>query len=712
MLAAAMLLAMLSGCSPSEINAFTEEIQVISDQLGTLTGTGASETQPGDAENGASDFPMDPSVMKPWINSNIYGMVTDEVNADLKDDFYLNINHDYLRDVKFSPGYSVDAPLLQAVDTVKERCLEILHDKTLTGRDAQIVQNYYELILDWDTRNEVGVKPLMPFFKELDKVETLDGMTEFLLSDLNFEYGAMLSGVGIGYNADDSSLYEVVIRSTGLTLGDPAEYKEITEDGKRTKELYEELYSYMLERLGYGGDEIPGILKDLFDFEAKVAEYKMTVLESSAPDALKQRINQVTMEELKEMSPHYPLAEYMEKRGYAESRLINLPEPKWLKGLDGLYTEENLPGIKAYVLTHSAVSYINGIDEEAFRKYEELMNTFMGITESSSDEEFAYSLTMATFPDNMSRLYIERYIDDGVKQEITKFCQDVMDTYMEMLDSIDWLSEETREQAKNKLANMTIHAVYPDKWEDDSMISVTSKEDGGNYLQANIDLNNDYYQKNLSKINGTVDREIWGINILDTNAFYAPENNSINIIPGFFCEVSYDSDMSIEEKYGALGSVIGHEISHAFDTEGAQYDAEGNVRNWWTDEDYDAFMKRAGKVVDYYDQVVVFDDGTPYRGQVVHTEAIADMAGLKCVLKMAEKVNGFDYDSFFRAHARLWGLSETVQTMESQIIYDPHPLNYLRCNVALQQFDEFLDTYDIKEGDGMYLAPEDRISVW
>lgn len=170
--------------------------------------------------------------------------------------------------------------------------------------------------------------------------------------------------------------------------------------------------------------------------------------------------------------------------------------------------------------------------------------------------------------------------------------------------------------------------------------------------------------------------------------------------------------MSIEEKYGALGSVIGHEISHAFDTKGSQFDADGNFRNWWKEEDFDAFMDRADKLIAYYDGVVAFDDGTPYKGQMVQTEAIADMAGFKCMLKMAEKIDDFDYDKFFRAYAYLWAKIETVSSLESQVLTDTHPLDYLRANVTVQQYDEFYETYGIKESDGMYIAPEDRIAVW
>ncbi len=655
---------------------------------------------------------IDTFVMKPWINSNIMGLVTDDVNADLKDDFYLNINHDYLRDAKLRPGFSAESPILDASDIVKERCLDILTDKSLTGRDAKMPQDFYELYLDWDSRNEAGVEPLMPFVEKLSEVKNLDDMTDFLLSDMNFDYGTMLSKTGIELDANDSTKYCVEINATDLSLGDSAEYEKMTENGKRMKKLREGQYAYMLGRVGFDDSETEQLIKDLFDFEGKIAANQMTSLEKNASDAFQKMVNPVTMDDLKEMSPDYPLTQYMEKRGYSESRLINLVEPEWLKGLNSLYTEENLNGIKAYILAHTVGGYINSIDEEAHRTFQRLANEYRGITDSKSDEEEAYDQTMSMFSDNISRIYIDKYLNEEIREEIRTLCQDAVDTYYEMFDDIDWLSEETKEEAKNKLKHITIHAVYPDKWKDDSMFSVISKEDGGTYLQAGIDYKKAKHERDLTRINGTVDRDIWELNILTTNAFYNPQDNSINIIPGFFCDATYRSDMSIEEKYGALGSVIGHEISHAFDTKGSQFDADGNFRNWWKEEDFDAFMDRADKLIAYYDGVVAFDDGTPYKGQMVQTEAIADMAGFKCMLKMAEKIDDFDYDKFFRAYAYLWAKTETVSSLESQVLTDTHPLDYLRANVTVQQYDEFYETYGIKESDGMYIAPEDRIAVW
>ena len=658
-------------------------------------------------------LPMDPSGMKPWINSNIMGMAADEdMRPDLKDDFYFNVNFDYLRDGQLRPGYSEEAPFFDAMYLVRDRCFEILNDDTLTGDDAQRVQAYYELWLDWDSRNEAGIEPILPFIDQIKEVDSIEEMNELLLSEENHIYGVRPDVIEVMPSYTDSSLYEVWILSTSLSLSDAGEYREMTESGRRLKERRDSQYSYMLSRVGYSDEEIEQILTDLFEFETAVAANMKSRIEWREPNAALESINPATIESLREMSPNYPSADYMEKYGWAESDLINVDEPKWLEGLNALYTEENLPGIKAYILTQTLRQWITFLDEDAYRKDQEYYMTYYGITEDEPDEDLAYEETRAAFPNCFARLYIDKYLNEETRNEITQLCQDVADTYKEIIMEEDWMSDETKEMAVNKLSNLKINAVYPDKWPDDSMYKVVSKAEGGTYFQAVLDFYSGMEQEMLSKINTKVDPDLWTVDILETNAFYNFQDNSINIIPGFFCSATYRSDMSVEELYGTLGTVIGHEISHAFDSTGSRFDANGNVNNWWTDEDLAAFDARSARVAEYFDGIVAFDDGTVIRGQLVQGESIADLGSMKCILKMAGKIDGFDYDQFFRAYANLWAGFGTIENLLDAAATDSHAFAYLRANVVIAQFDEFIETYDIHEGNGMYIAPEDRILVW
>ena len=691
-----------------------------------MTGCSASKTQVAESKTEATEtkaelkgkLPMDPSVMKPWINSSLLGEVTDEVRADLKDDFFLNVNHDWLRDAKLRPGYSSETPIFEAVDIVKNRCLEFLTDKTLKfddavlSHDVDLIQGYYDLFLDWEGRNKVGVEPLKPLVEKIKAISNLDELTEFLLSEEARENGLGLFGVKVSIDSTDSSSYGVEISSTDLSLEDSDEYKTLTENGKRVKKAVDAKTSYMLGRIGMDESEIKSLIESSFEFETKISKSMMGVLEANDPDSLMKTINPTTAKDIKAIEGKVPVAEYMDKYGYSVSKLINIQEPNWLKSFAELYNDENLDIMKAYLLTSVARDYISKTDEEAFRKYQAIDNEQKGITESQPDTDLAFQETKKILPPSFARIYVKKYITPEMKEEIRSFCQEAVDAYREMLQGIDWMTEETKKAAINKLDHIKIHSLYPEKWDDDSVFQIKSKENGGTYLDAQKSLIKGIIARQMSHINGKVDNDIWQIDILETNAFYAAFENSVNIIPGYFCDVTYRSDMSIEEKYGAIGTVIGHEISHAFDTNGSQYDEVGNVKDWWTAEDKKAFRERANKLVAYYDKVVAFDDGTKYSGQMVQTEAIADIAGMKVMLTLAKKVPNFDYDKFFRAHEKMWARVYTVEAAENAVLTDTHPLHYLRGNVTVQQFDEFNETYGIKEGDGMYIAPENRIAVW
>ena len=213
------------------------------------------------------------------------------------------------------------------------------------------------------------------------------------------------------------------------------------------------------------------------------------------------------------------------------------------------------------------------------------------------------------------------------------------------------------------------------------------------------------------KVNQPVDRTEWIAAPQDVNAYYYPLDNSINIPAGILGGIFYSETLSKEEKLGHIGIMIGHEISHAFDTSGRQYDEQGNLRNWWTEEDYRLFHARAQKLVDYYNGFEPIS-GYPVKGAMIDTEAIADLTGVKCMLRIAAQESGFDYDLFFRTLASNWRCLTSIETEAYCIEQDSHPLPYLRTNAVVVQFEEFHRTYGTREGDGMYLAPEYRLEVW
>jgi putative endopeptidase len=301
-----------------------------------------------------------------------------------------------------------------------------------------------------------------------------------------------------------------------------------------------------------------------------------------------------------------------------------------------------------------------------------------------------------------------------MKDKVNECGEEVRDYYREMLKNETWLSEATRTAAIDKLNRMTIHSVIPEKTVDYSSLELKNAKNGGSFLDAILSISKFETQLDKSHINAKVDPDLWDSPTSEVNAYYDPSKNAVYFLAGQLVPPLLDDENNYEEFLALVGSTFGHEISHAFDTNGAQYDAYGNLKNWWTDADQAAFQDRTQKVVDYLDSITPFSDKPDLHidGELVKTEYIADLVSFKPLFAIAEKHPGFNYDLFFQAYSVQWRLLSSQENEISQAQNDEHPLNYLRVNAILPQYQQFYDTYGIMPGDGMYIDQDDRLEVW
>ena len=641
-----------------------------------------------------------------WPVSNIIGSVKD-YNPKLIDDFYANVNHEWLINAKLKPGRVRTGAFNELQDVIDERLKALMTDETVKGHDGELVRTLYALWLDWDSRNEEGVDDLNTQAKKITAITSINELSEYFKTKDSFYNGTVIADYVAGFDNIDSEAYNLEILATGLSLGDSAEYRKMTSNGERTKKMHDGIVMYMLRRLGYPESEAKKFLESSFEFEKAISESMMTVDELNAPEAIKKMYNPITMQELREKSKAFPFADIIEAHN-ANSKLICLEQPKWLEALNALYTPENLENIKAYLLCNLAGSYITITDEPAFREYQRLSRERYGITQSRPDDELAVNFVHSSLSVPVSRIYVSRYVPAEYKREITEIINDTVKYYRNMLAGEEWLSEATRNKAIEKLNAMRLNVAYPDKWVDFSGLNIDSKK---GLIEAVKAMRRYKTQKYFyERLNTRVDHDLWINDVVVVNSYYRPSENSINIIAGILGGEFYNSEMSYEEKLGGIGAVIGHEISHAFDTNGAQFDKNGSMKDWWTEEDYKKFQTRADKLIKYFSAMKV--NGENYNGALVQTESIADMAGIKAMLGIAENHKDFDYDKFFRSYARIWKTAETPEFVDVLIKTDVHALSFLRVNAIVQQYEKFYETYKIQKGAGMYLAPDERVAVW
>ncbi len=648
--------------------------------------------------------------MTPWLNTNIYGIVSERnYSPDIKSDYYANVNHEWLLTAKLKPGRTRNGAFDELQDVINDRLKIIMTDTGIEGHDAEIVRKLYSLWLDWDSRNSEGLADLREQADKVMNIKTIDELNQYFMSEDCLYHGTMIAGFVIGRDNKDSESHNLELISTGLSLGDSAEYKKRTSNGERTKKMHDAEVRYMLRRLGYTEEFAQEILTRSFRFEEKIAAHEMTLQEVYSPEAIEKMYNPLTMDELREKSPFFPFADIIAAHN-AVSDFMNLNEPDWLKALNGIYNSENLEDIKAYMLSSLVTGYVTITDEPAFREHQRLARERFGISESKPDDELAVDFVHGNLSVPVSKIYVSKYVPESAKKEVEEIIRQTVKYYRSMLEKEDWLSEATRKKAIEKLDSMRLNCAYPDKWVDFSEFEITEDM---NFYDAVKALEKYKFRKYFQeRLNTKVDHDLWINDVVVVNAYYQPLENSINIIAGIIGGDFYNSEMSHEEKLGGIGMVIGHEISHAFDTNGAQFGKTGNLESWWTDEDYAHFKKRSDKLIKYLDTFKVDDSGDNCNGSLIHTETIADMAGIKSMLGIAEGIEGFNYDKFFRSYARIWKIIQTRELVDMRIKTDVHALPYIRVNAIVQQFKEFYDTYGIKKGDNMFLAPDERVSVW
>ena len=650
-----------------------------------------------------------PSCASDWINSNIRGAVTEEYAPALKDDFYVHANHEWLSTAQLKPGYSRNSAFNELQDIIDARLKAIMTDPGIAGHDGELVRTLYSLWLDWDARNEAGLAELKGLVQNLMRVENIEGLNRYFMGDESFYHDVVIADFALGRDNKDSESHNIELLSTPLPLGDSAEYRELTPNGGRTKKMHDAVVTYMLRRLGYTEEEAAGFLAQSFKFEKAIARHIMTLEEMESPEAIDKMYNPLNIDELREKSPVFPFADILEAHA-VYSDLMNLAEPVWLKALNEIYTPENFADIRAYLLCNLAGRYITVTDEPAYREYQRLSRERYGTTGSKPDEELAVDFVHGKLSGPVSRMYIARHVPESARKEVEQVIRDTVKYYEAMLDGEEWMSEATRGKAKEKLQAMRLNSAYPDKWVEYDELEF---EREGGLLGALAALRKFNTQKYFyDRLNTKVDHDLWINDVVVVNSYYRPSENSINIIAGILGGDFYSPEMSYEEKLGGIGMVIGHEVSHAFDTRGAQFDKTGNVAKWWTDEDYAAFKARADRLIKYFDAITVTPDGAKCNGSLVQRECIADMAGIKAMLGIAEGRKNFDYDKFFRAYARIWKLIQTRERTDMLLKVDVHALAYLRVNAVLQQYGKFHEFYKLKKGDGMYLAPEERVAVW
>ena len=669
-----------------------------------------------DAESSAEE--IDYTTGTPWMNIDLEGNVTPDTPTDLKDNYALWANKDRILSMEIPAGYLAGGNTSEVNYKATEDLKALFHGAVPEDHDSRLAYDYFYLLCDWDARDARGVAPLKEMIDVVEGITSLDALTEYFIKTPWENRLFCLWRESSQFDMEKPGYNILSIKNGYNLISDPEEYFEMTDYGEEQLETYEAFFGKMLEKLGYSEEEAKQKFENCFAWEALLNSGIASAEESNSSEYPFPADTHYTRDELLSATPNIPILETLEKvDGYPVMERYLIPERAAIERLNELYTEENLPLMRDYLILHGIFRMAEALDWESYALACDCQEMLSGgyhfeLNREDYSKSDVYDDLKINIGWAVSKFYVEKHSNPEAKERISALVDEIVTAYYGIIEDADFISDKTRAGAIAKMDNMARHVLYPDSWEPYSFedVSYVSKEEGGGLWEAYRAIKKHEHEKTVAEACNPYDRTIWDLLPFDGNCGYTPGSNAIYIKAAFAQAPNYRPDMSAEELYAYMGSAIAHEISHAFDANGAKYDKEGNFINWWTEADYAAFNEKNEKLAAYFNAMHPWE-GQDFNGEAMVGEACADMAALKCLLRIAAEKPDFDYDRFFRAYADRSATRETL-VWAMVLLEDEHPMPYLRINTCLQQYDEFLDFYGITEGDKMYLAPEDRVAIW
>ena len=610
----------------------------------------------------------------PWVNSNIYD---NWPQVKLEDNYELYVNRPaYLQALK--NNITEDDHYSRSEKYQEDTILELLNDSSKTSDELELLRGYFKLFNDTEKRTREDMEPLMYYINMVRETNTTKEMSEVLQTGLLF--GNPIAHFKIDKADDDITKYGLRV-SLYLPVGERMEDNTDEEMNSALANIRD-----LLSFTGYTDDFAEEMTEQLLQLE-QYCYYEDDVT-----------VN-MTLDQIKDLcTPLYDLIVGLGYVSYDNLPVCYMVEDYNAFGLlNQLYIDDNIEIFKA-LFTIEMAAYASNF----LTPYD--------------DSVTAWDFMIQYLKGPLDQAYVEFAFPEETRAKVKKLTQDYIQAMRKRILSEDWLSDATKAKAVEKIDNMVAVVVYPDEWIDFSLLLELVQDHDQNLLDAVL-CRDDFYREYFASFLGhDIERGDWILSdtgTVEANAFYFPDENSINILAGIFYEGLF-SDEDYESLLGTIGVTIGHEITHGFDTDGSEYDSFGNLSNWWTDEDRAKFEAKAQVIIDQLNNITLLSDGYHQDGKEIIDEMVADLGGFALTLDLAREIDGFDYDKFFKAYAYTWyNIKPDEDTARDQYQSDSHPADYVRANYVVQQFDEFYKTYpQVKPDSNMYVKPGNRVSVW
>ena len=630
-------------------------------------------------------------------------------NELIKDDLYEAVNGGWLKTAKIPDDKPATGGFNDLVNEIDKQLMDDF-DAYATGKEKSDDSRFnemiklYRLAKKFDWRKKVGPQPLK---RMLASVENLNSYEDYQSQWKNWILAGMPSPISFDIDADmkNATVYALFASSPSLILPDKSYYEaEKKAQHDQLLQLWSSMVEALMDKLGYSKEEAKKIIDDAIKFDALLAPNVKSAEEAADYSKM---YNPQTVAELASATDQLDIAAIIKQLVGEEPEKVIVTEPEYFKALNKIL-QDNFELFKNWALIRVIRENASYLDDEMREINGRYGRALSGSKKPVSQRKFAFYLARDMFSQVAGDYYGKKYFGPQAKADVHHMVEQMIKVYKGRLTNNQWLSKDTRDKAILKLDKLGIQVGYPDKIpalydqfkvdEEESLIA--------NLNQLTVTANKELF----SRWNKTVDRMRWEMSAATVNAYYHPFKNIIVFPAAILQAPFYSLKQSSSQNYGGIGAVIAHEISHAFDNNGSLFDEFGNLNNWWTDEDSAHFKQLAQKMIEEF-------DGIPFAGQkengkLTVSENIADAGGLSCALEAAKNEADFNAQEFFINWATIWRMKATEQYMQLLLSIDVHAPQKLRANIQAENLDDFYRAFDIKPGDEMYRAPEDRVHIW
>ncbi|HNP31812.1 MAG TPA: M13 family metallopeptidase [Flavobacterium sp.] len=667
-----------------------------------------------------SAFQINAQQKAPGINVSLM-----DKSVSPKNDFFKFVNGTWLKNTEIPADKTRWGSFDELRQNTDKDALAILKkaaaDKKYTSNtDQGKAINMYKSVMDTVARNKQGIDPIKPYLKMIDDVKNVKDLQKLLIYAESKGGGAGFFGFGIGADDKNSNRNVVSLGVGGLGLPDRDYYVSDEKDSKEKREKYQAHVARMLAFIGEKPDQAKADAEKILALEISMSRPRLDRVERRDP---KKQYNPTSIGDLQKMVPIIDWKGYLSGIGITKVDTVIVSQPRYMAALQTILSENKVDDWKAYMrwnlLRGSAGQLSTDIETANWEFYGKALT---GALKQRPRHEKALQVVNGTVGEALGKLYVEQMFPAEAKTKAYNMIRNVMRAYENRINNLTWMSAETKTKAKEKLNALTIKIGYPDKWKDYSALVVKSPEEGGSYFGNIKSVAEWQWKQDLEKLSKPVDKTEWGMSPQTVNAYYNPSYNEIVFPAAILQPPFYDYKADEAVNYGGIGAVIGHEISHGFDDQGATYDAQGNLKDWWTADDLTKFTALGGALADQYSALEPLP-GIHVDGKFTLGENIGDLGGINAAydglqLYLKENKNPGLIDGYtpeqrlFISWATIWRSKMRDEALKNQVKTDPHSPGMYRGYVPLLNLDTFYQAWDIKPGDGMYVEPAKRVKIW